>query len=64
MAFYCRAEPDHMIGTLQMMWGFLSALAPQTIDHVLLKELEKEVPPRVLYPLNPQSAHNTTCLGF
>ena len=28
------------------------------------KELEKEVPPRVLYPLNPQSAHNTTCLGW
>jgi len=28
------------------------------------EDLEKEVPPRVLYPLNPRAAHNTTQYSF
>eukprot|EP00913_Durusdinium_trenchii_P024446 g22949.t1 len=28
------------------------------------QDLEKEVPPRVLYPLNPRAAHNTTQYSF
>merc|ERR1719181_2496674 len=28
------------------------------------EELEKEVPPRVLYPSNPRAPHNITCFSF